>query len=390
MSQQVIREAPALCGFRNGNHIQPGCLTSQEDVRIHSCERGMGCSVLDRDSNAEIIHIIPIVTRTDGVDIAELGAGGGKGDLDQKEELESGGVGGMDKLLELCAASIDDERLLAKVVALVRRTLIEDGKLDLDMQLQKHIHDTQDDVSLETLVSILSSNASKDSGMELPSNGTIRFPYSRHSSYSELRGLVRAFSPRDVFPCTVDDVHWTPELSMRNLFGDLCSADLFRHDTIMMEIFEARLAFEGRQKRYRGENQADTQMTDDGAHERDVILPTSNDLASSTPTKSGNFGVPRVLPTSETPFAHSSRQEVANQTPEDQSIHFSSVAKQHTTASDSSSRIDLLAPSLHKRRRKTNRQLAYDAAIGADGLSWSDYGGLVSTRSRAVQDEPEL
>jgi hypothetical protein len=385
-----IREAPALCGFRNGNHIQPGCLTSQEDVRIHSCERGMGCSVLDRDSNAEIIHIIPIVTRTDGVDIAELGAGGGKGDLDQKEELESGGVGGMDKLLELCAASIDDERLLAKVVALVRRTLIEDGKLDLDMQLQKHIHDTQDDVSLETLVSILSSNALQDSGMELPSNKTIRFPYSRHSSYSELRGFVRAFSPRDVFPCTVDDVHWTLELSMRNLFGDLCSADLFRHDTIMMEIFEARLAFEGRQKRYRGENQADTQMTDDGAHERDVILPTSNDLASSTPTKSGSFGVRRVLPTSETPFAHSFRQEVTDQTPEDQSIHFSSVAKQHTTASDSSSRIDLLAPSLHKRRRKTNRQLAYDAAIGADGLSWSDYGGLVSTRSRAVQDEPEL
>jgi hypothetical protein len=350
----------------------------------------MGCSVLDRDSNAEIIHIIPIVTRTDGVDIAELGAGGGKGDLDQKEELESGGVGGMDKLLELCAASIDDERLLAKVVALVRRTLIEDGKLDLDMQLQKHIHDTQDDVSLETLVSILSSNALQDSGMELPSNKTIRFPYSRHSSYSELRGFVRAFSPRDVFPCTVDDVHWTLELSMRNLFGDLCSADLFRHDTIMMEIFEARLAFEGRQKRYRGENQADTQMTDDGAHERDVILPTSNDLASSTPTKSGSFGVRRVLPTSETPFAHSFRQEVTDQTPEDQSIHFASVAKQHTTASDSSSRIDLLAPSLHKRRRKTNRQLAYDAAIGADGLSWSDYGGLVSTRSRAVQDEPEL
>ncbi|RYN46184.1 hypothetical protein AA0118_g12626 [Alternaria tenuissima] len=385
-----IREAPALCGFRNGNHIQPGCLTSQEDVRIHSCERGMGCSVLDRDSNAEIIHIIPIVTRSDGVDIAELGAGGGKGDLDQKEELESGGVGGMDKLLELCAASINDERLLAKVVALIRHTLIEDGKLDLDMQLQKHIHDTQDDVSLETLVSILSSNALEDSGMELPSNKTIRFPYSRHSSYSELRGFVRAFSPRDIFPCTVDDVHWTPELSMRNLFGDLCSADLFRHDTVMMEIFEARLASEGRQERYRGENQADTQMTDDGAHERHVILPTSNDLASSTPTKSGSFGVRRVLPTSETPFAHGFRQEVTDQTPEDQSIHFSSVAKQHTTASDSSSRIDLLAPSLHKRRRKTNRQLAYDAAIGADGLSWSDYGGLVSTRSRAVQDEPEL
>jgi hypothetical protein len=70
-----IREAPALCGFKNGNHIQPGCLTSQEDVRIHSCERGIGCSVLDRDRNAKIVHIIPIVTRANGVEIAELGAG---------------------------------------------------------------------------------------------------------------------------------------------------------------------------------------------------------------------------------------------------------------------------------------------------------------------------
>jgi hypothetical protein len=99
-----IREAPALCGFRNGNHIQPGCLTSQEDVRIHSCERGMGCSVLDRDTNARIVHIIPIVTRVNGEEIAELGAGGGKGDLDQKEELESGGMGDVGKLMELCAA----------------------------------------------------------------------------------------------------------------------------------------------------------------------------------------------------------------------------------------------------------------------------------------------
>jgi hypothetical protein len=45
-----VREAPALCGFRNGNRMQPGCLTSQPDVRIHSCERGMGCPVLDHDT----------------------------------------------------------------------------------------------------------------------------------------------------------------------------------------------------------------------------------------------------------------------------------------------------------------------------------------------------
>lgn len=44
-----VQEAPALCGFRNGNRMQPGCLTSQPDVRIHSCERGTGCPVIDHD-----------------------------------------------------------------------------------------------------------------------------------------------------------------------------------------------------------------------------------------------------------------------------------------------------------------------------------------------------
>ncbi|KAI4953698.1 hypothetical protein J4E91_002546 [Alternaria rosae] len=123
-----IREAPALCGFKNGNHIQPGCLTSHENVRIHSCERGMGCSVLERDTNANIVHIIPIVTRANGEEIAELGAGGGKGDLDQKEELESGGMGDVKKLMELCAASINDEQLLAKVTTLFQQTLLGDAR----------------------------------------------------------------------------------------------------------------------------------------------------------------------------------------------------------------------------------------------------------------------
>ncbi len=130
-----IRDAPALCGFRNGNHIQPGCLTSQEDVRIHSCERGMGCSVLDRDKNTKIVHIIPIITRANGEDIMELGAGGGKGDLDQKEELESGEMSDVGKLMELCAASINDGQLLAKVLSLLQQTLVGEGKLDLGVQL---------------------------------------------------------------------------------------------------------------------------------------------------------------------------------------------------------------------------------------------------------------
>lgn len=36
----------------------------------------------------------------------------------------------------------------------------------------------------------------------------ITFPYSRHSSYRELCDLVAAFKPVQVYPCTVDELHW--------------------------------------------------------------------------------------------------------------------------------------------------------------------------------------
>ncbi|KAI4604653.1 hypothetical protein J4E80_010976 [Alternaria sp. BMP 0032] len=394
-----IREAPALCGFRNGNHIQPGCLTSQEDVRIHSCERGMGCSVLDRDTNAKIVHIIPIVTRANGEDIAELGAGGGKGDLDQKEELESGGMGEVKKLMELCAASINDKQLLEKVITLLQQTLLGDGKLDLGMQLQKQFEETQHDLSLKTLVSVLSSNVLEDSKSGPPLNRTIRFPYSRHSSYSELCGLVRAFSPKDIVPCTVDETRWTPDLSMRNLFGSLCSGELFSHDAVMMELYKARVDYEGRQKRGREESPTNTQMTGDETAsppvtklvmEEAVALPTSYHAFPKTPTATDTIQ-PSTLPsTSENPPRNSRRNQMAVQSPDHTVIDSSSAPKRKTRASNTPSRMEPPVPSPHKKQRITHRQLAYDAALGKNGLSWSDLGGLVSTQSKKTQDEQEL
>lgn len=47
----------------------------------------------------------------------------------------------------------------------------------------------------------------EDSGnQQLPR--TIRFPYSRHSSYSELCEFVNAWKPKDIWPCTVDQEEW--------------------------------------------------------------------------------------------------------------------------------------------------------------------------------------
>ncbi|EAT78512.2 hypothetical protein SNOG_14275 [Parastagonospora nodorum SN15] len=279
-----VREAAALCGFRNGNRIQPGCLTSLENVRIHSCERGMGCAVMDQDTQAKVVHIIPIITRASGIEIEELGAGGGKGDIDQKEELETGDMAELRKLMELCACSIPDEALLSKVLARLQEALAgNEGKLGLELQLQKASAESQDVLSLPTLISALLTTATK--------NGTTD-------------GSQNPFRPQDVFPCTVNEAAWTPDLSMQSLFGQYCSTSTFRHDAEMNEAYEFNIK---------------QQKKDQFCHEN-----TQQDSQTSS-----------------------------------------------------------------KRRKLTNRQLAYDAAIGTC-LTWADFGGLTSTRSQIEREEEEL
>lgn len=69
----------------------------------------------------------------------------------------------------------------------------------------------------------------------------IRFPYARHSSLPELRHLVKAFRPNDIWPCTVDARDWYERgISMMWLFGEYCSGDkdVFEHDEMMDEVFQ--------------------------------------------------------------------------------------------------------------------------------------------------------
>lgn len=66
------------------------------------------------------------------------------------------------------------------------------------------------------------------------------FPYSRHSSYTELCEFVSAFKPKEVFPCTVDPETWSEEISMSTLFGHLCSGDNFTHDNQMRHIMNQK------------------------------------------------------------------------------------------------------------------------------------------------------
>jgi DNA cross-link repair 1C protein len=78
------REAPYLVGFTCGNHHREGCLTLDENVRIHSCEKGTACSIIH---NKPIVWIQPIVAHIPGSgDVVEVGLGGGGDDLEQDGE----------------------------------------------------------------------------------------------------------------------------------------------------------------------------------------------------------------------------------------------------------------------------------------------------------------
>jgi hypothetical protein len=395
-----IREGPALCGFRNGNHIQPGCLTPETNVRIHSCEPGMGCPVMDDDTHANVVHIIPIVTRFDGTEIAELGAGGGKGDLDQTGTLDTVDAAEVGKLMELCASKIDDAQLLSKVLGLLQDALSGGiGKIDLNANMQKESQDSDDDFTLQTLVSILAQQV-EDTAKNDQLHRTIRFPFSRHSSYSELCTLVNTFNPKDVFPCTVDEQDWSSSVGMRTLFSHCCSADIFRHDAEMMAAYEAR-----QQRDVEGKRDAETQLTSEDEpsqytpeNHRQMVMSNSEVEHTHFDAQAPDCVTPTGLSTDITFQPSNSRQNLDTvvSSPIKPSAVEEVIEVPRTTPNPIPGTSSVNVPSSTRTTKKTtlgksrskrsNRQIAYDAALG-NGLTWADYGGLISTRNRSDREE---
>ncbi|KAL8889856.1 MAG: hypothetical protein Q9215_002948 [Flavoplaca cf. flavocitrina] len=107
-------EGAALCGFQFGNRTQAGCLTQDDTVRLHSCERGTKCSSLENSDN--IVWITPLINHSEQGDIPELGAGGGGGDLSQTHELEITDPETIFKLIELCKHQIQDDKTLTQTL----------------------------------------------------------------------------------------------------------------------------------------------------------------------------------------------------------------------------------------------------------------------------------
>ncbi|KAF8416498.1 beta-lactamase-like protein, partial [Tirmania nivea] len=236
-------QGPYLNGFAFGNSAIEGRLTNNPECRFHSCDRKLECPGLQGKT---VVYIVPIITRVGNVEVQEVGIG--QGDLEPHSELPLHsdnlkilvnvlGPTISPQIQELLLHAVHspgetlplewgtDEKiafsLLSKVLAKVAETkkltkqeLIVDGA---DVKKQW-------DVKVEECV--LGQN-----GEWLPTR--VSFPYSRHSSYKELRHLVGKFQPLDVYPCVVDENNWSESRSIRALFGDLCCGDLFAHDKEM-------------------------------------------------------------------------------------------------------------------------------------------------------------
>ncbi|KAL7268699.1 hypothetical protein RUND412_008666 [Rhizina undulata] len=242
-------QGPYLSGFKFGNSSVGGCTTTNPEVRFHSCERRLGCSGLE---GKKVVWITPIITRVGDFDILEEGCG--SGDLENQDDLSLHGEL-LQQLLQVLGLNVSPEVKELLVLASNSR------KQGLPLKLESG--EETKNIDLEGLASNLSKAASSkrnlvsqsqlpldhidgdeedyikaDNGKWLSTN--ITFPYSRHSSLSELRDFVGIFRPKDIYPCVVDDRYWGEEKSMESLFGDLCGGMEFTHDKEMQKKFEEK------------------------------------------------------------------------------------------------------------------------------------------------------
>ncbi|CAO1605635.1 hypothetical protein XANCAGTX0491_009143 [Xanthoria calcicola] len=266
-------EGAALCGFQLGNRTQAGCLTQDDSVRLHSCEHGTKCSSLETSKNT--VWITPLINRSDQGDTPELGAGGGGGDLTQTHELEITDPQAGLKLIELCRHQIHDDKELAQIVCLLEKILCSDTKTVplnlLDTSLEendipledfaqlligvanrKHCRQNRTDHPAQSLNELyperiqLVLNIDEEKRRSLVRSEAMRakgfakehqrFPYSRHSSYTELCHFLSTFRPVDIYPCVTDKENWSPEISIEGLFGHLCRGTVFSHDHEMQLV----------------------------------------------------------------------------------------------------------------------------------------------------------
>ena len=153
------RLGPGLTGFQCGNRLQRGCLTTNSKVRIHSCEKGTDCPVINNDgstTSSGVVWITPIITRAcNGQIVPELGAGGGGGDLHQSRNLELNDPADILKLVQLCSERIIDEKARVRALQVISNAASSPQKT-IDIT-DLGVEEIEDEFSLELLPNLLVS-----------------------------------------------------------------------------------------------------------------------------------------------------------------------------------------------------------------------------------------
>jgi DNA cross-link repair 1C protein len=372
-------ESAQLGGYMAGNHFQRGCITKDENVRIHTCERGFQCSsVFKKD---RVVTIIPVITRDhQGNEIRELGAGGGKGDLNQAQALEMQDEIVLQNLIALCSSNVEDAGTLERIKMLITSSHLS---RNAHVQLESFIDpdETQEtdetDTSLNRVVDQLSKMVQEPKDTPEASNQeptddlprTITFPYSRHSSYSELCQLVAAFRPRSVYPCTVDETRWTIAVGMDNLFAEYCARGaMFDHDEEMSEKHQ-----DESQQRIHASLAVRSQTTEAVSSPAEISQEPDDGLikaASQAP-----LPLPTISQDTHEKVESGSHPQTVNGMDKAERSERGGASMTKRIAMDEEPR-----PTV--KRGKNIQQWAYGAATGLDPEcpTWEEFGGLICAR----------
>ncbi|KAL2441742.1 hypothetical protein ABEF95_016334 [Exophiala dermatitidis] len=162
----VHNEGAALTGFMVGNHTRPGCLSSETNARIHSCEPGSKChSNIKRLRN--IKWITPIISRLqDGTEVRELGAGGGGGDLYQTSDLRLDDLAALQQLATMCADITDDEAV-SKILRDEVTKAQKSQRFNMILEGVDNLHSEENPITLKDFLVLLSKlHSSMHTGAE--------------------------------------------------------------------------------------------------------------------------------------------------------------------------------------------------------------------------------
>lgn len=381
----LAKEAPALVGFTCGNRPHEGCLTRDETVRIHSCEKGMGCSVMESKS---VVWIRPIVTHLKGgQEVREVGIGGGGEDLAQATTLTPEDI--LDALKQLPA---DDTppAVLYPYMDMIKNTL-NNGR---DISLVADYEDLPEGKGFPRLMKALSSKLEAmcnpikqgdEMTADAPLPNIIRFPYARHSSLPELRELVGAFRPKDIIPCTFDADLWLQKgWAIKGLFGDYCSDDVFVYDEILRQRSK-ELAM----RQPEAEQKRDSQHTTDSApHESSPPTPAAEGspvlgsivLLSDTPMQGQKE---TRQDTRHEPRSVSSGSEMGKSRKRDYGSFRNGTDSDGAPNLQGDSQVSEISDGTYKARRR-----AFDiATANIDGESWEVIGLISTTDHHTILDK---